>query len=158
MPGRKAPATWARSKECGRTEVGDVSAGRPPIRRESVMRGRHAIGPEIAERAEGSDLARRRLRVVLETIVGSKRVLEACAELDISEQRFETIRQEAIQAGVAALEFKPAGRPRKAAADEQVAVLQERITELEAQLQAALLRAELATALPRLGGDAGKKH
>jgi hypothetical protein len=35
--------------------------------------------------------------------------------------------------------------------------LRERVAELEAGLQAALVRAELATTLPRLGGDAGKK-
>jgi len=123
------------------------------------MSGRHAAGPEYAERLEGSELACQRMRVVLETIAGSKRVIEACAELDICEQRFETIRQEAIQAGVAALELKPAGRPRKTTteADERIASLQERIAELEAQLTAALLRAEMATSLPRLGGKAGKK-
>jgi hypothetical protein len=121
------------------------------------MRGRHAIGPEIAERAEGSDLACWRMRVVLETIAGSKRVLEACAELGITEQRFETIRQEAIQGGVAALELKPAGRPRKEPADERIVQLQERIADLEAQLQATRIRAEMATSLPRGRGEAGKK-
>jgi hypothetical protein len=121
------------------------------------MRGRHAIGPEIAERAEGSDLACRRMRVVLETIAGAKRVLEACAELGITEQRFETIRQEAIQGGVAALELKPAGRPRKAPADDRITELEERVVELEAQLQAATIRAEMAASLPRLRGPAAKK-
>jgi hypothetical protein len=123
------------------------------------MRGRHAIGPEIAERVEGSTLARTRMQVILETIVGTKPVKDACAELDICEQMFERLRQKAIQAGVEALELKSAGRPPKAtsAADEQVAELQERIAELEAELQAATLRAELATALPRLAGSAGKK-
>ena len=52
------------------------------------MSGRHAIGPELAEKLEGSDLARTRMRVVLETIAGKKRVLEACEELGICEQRF----------------------------------------------------------------------
>jgi len=33
---------------------------------------------------------------VLETIAGTKRVTEACAELGICQQRFETVRQEAI--------------------------------------------------------------
>jgi hypothetical protein len=121
------------------------------------MRGRHAIGPEIAERASGSDLACRRMRVVLETIAGTKRVLEACAELGITEQRFETIRQEAIQGAVTALELKSAGRPRKATDDERIAELQKRIAELEAQLQAATIRSEMALSLPRVRGEAGKK-
>ena len=122
------------------------------------MKGRHAAGPAYAERLDGSELACRRMRVVLETIAGTKRVTEACAELDICHQRFETIRQEALQAGVAALELQPAGRPRKTgAADAEVARLRERVAEVEAALQAALVRAELATTLPRLGGATGKK-
>jgi hypothetical protein len=123
------------------------------------MRGRPAAGPEYAERLDGSELACHRMRVVLETIAGTKLVLEACAELDICQQRFETIRQEAIQAGVAALELRPAGRPRKSttAADDETVRLRERVAELEAQLRAAVIRAELATTLPRLGAEPGKK-
>ena len=133
--------------------------GPSPIRRESVMRGRHAAGPEYAERLGGSELACQRMRVVLETIAGTKRVTAACTELDICQQRFEAIRQEAIQAGVAALELRPAGRPRKSnpAAADETARLRAQVAELEAQLQAAVIRAELATTLPRLGGETGKK-
>jgi len=123
------------------------------------MRGRHAIGPEIAERVDGSTLACTRMRVILETIVGSKPVKDACAQLGICEQLFERIRARAIAAGVAALELKPAGRPAKAtsAAEEQIAELSDRIAELEAELQAATVRAELAATLPRLAGVTGKK-
>lgn len=117
------------------------------------MRGRHAIGPEIAERMTGSARARQRTRVVLETIAGTKRVTEACAELGICVQRFETIREEIIQGSVTAAESGHAGRPRKeSAADEVIARLQDRVAELEAERQAAQIRAELAVALPRLAG------
>jgi hypothetical protein len=123
------------------------------------MRGRHAIGPEIAERVEGSALARTRMRVILETITNTKPVKDACAELDICGQMFERYRARAIEAAVASLELKPAGRPAKAASpdDEQIAELKERIAELEAELQAATLKAELAATLPRLASSAGKK-
>jgi hypothetical protein len=116
------------------------------------MRGRHAIGPEIAEHVEGSALACTRMRVALETIAGTKPVKDACADLAICEQLFERIRVKAIQAGVSALELKPAGRPAKPSPPgaEQIAELQERIAELEAQLQAAEVRGELAATLPRL--------
>ena len=124
------------------------------------MKGRHAVGPEYAERLDGSALACRRMRVVLETIAGTKRVTEACAELGLCHQRFEAIRQAALQAGVAALELRPAGRPRQdgAAADAEAARLRERVAELEAELQAAAIRAELAATLPRLSGETGKKR
>lgn len=116
------------------------------------MRGRHAIGPEIAERVAGSSLACTRMRVILETIVGTKPVKDACAELHICEQLFERLRARAIQAGVSALELKAAGRPAKAssAADDQIAELKERIADLETELHAAQVRGELATTLPRL--------
>ena len=117
------------------------------------MRGRQAAGPEYAERLTGSALARQRMRVVLETIAGTKRVTEACAELGICQQRFETIRQEAIQAGVAALELRPAGRPRKkTATDARIAELEREQAELIAENQSLRVQAELATALPRLAG------
>jgi len=40
------------------------------------MRGRHAAGPEYADRLDGSELACRRMRVVPETIAGTKRVAQ----------------------------------------------------------------------------------
>ena len=159
-PGQQVPM-WARSEERGRAGVGNtLTPGLAvQIRRESVMRGRHAAGPEYAERLEGSALACHRMRVVLETIAGTKRVTDACMELDICQQRFEAIRQEAIQAGVAALELRPAGRPRKGnpAADAETARLRAEVADLKAQLQASGIRAELATTLPRLGAEPGKK-
>lgn len=124
------------------------------------MRGRPAIGPEIAEKLEATETAKTRLRVVLETLAGRKPVQDACQELGICEQLFERIRARAMQAAAASLELKSAGRPRKirSAADAEIAGLQKRIAELEALLQAAEVRAELADALPRLANAAGKKR
>ena len=122
------------------------------------MRGRPAIGPEIADRVAGSELARTRLRVVLETLAHRKPVQVACAELGISEQRFERIREAAIQAAAAALELKPAGRPAKVSADASRAASSDRIAELEAELLAATVRAELAATLPGRARSAGKKR
>jgi len=123
-----------------------------------IMRGRRPAGPELAGRLEGSAQARRRMRVVLETIAGVRRVQEACAELGICEQRFETIRAEAIRAGIAALEARPVGRPPRVLteAQAQIARLKERVAELEAQLQVAEVRVELAGVLPRPGVGPGK--
>jgi hypothetical protein len=99
------------------------------------------------------------MRVILETLAGVRRVQDACAELGICEQRFETIRTDAIQAGIAALESKPVGRPPRVIAEAHVEIarLRGRIAELEAQLTAAEVRAELAHALPRLGVESGKR-
>lgn len=123
------------------------------------MRGRRPVGPEVAEQLEGSVEACRRMRVVLETIAGVRRVREACAELGICEQRFEAIRAAAIRAGIAALEARPMGRPPRVLTEAQaeVARLRERVAELEAQLRVASVRVELAGVLGRSPVESGKR-
>jgi transposase-like protein len=122
------------------------------------MRGRRPIGPELTERLEGSASARRRMRVILETLAGTTRVAEACEQLGICPQRFEAIRAEAVRAGIAALEPRPAGRPTRAAErPPEIARLEARVEQLEEELAAARVRAELAGVLPpRRGRVAGK--
>ncbi len=122
------------------------------------MRGRRPIGPELTERLEGSASARRRMRVILETLAGTTRVAEACEQLGICAQRFEAIRAEAVRAGIAALEPKPAGRPTRAAErPPEIARLEERVEQLEAELAAARVRAELAGRLPKRRRGVTKK-
>src|SRR5262245_57022293 len=122
------------------------------------MRGRRPAGPGLAERLGGSALARGRMRLILETLAGTRRVRDACAELGVCAQRFGALRAAAIGAGIAALELKPAGRPANetSPAEAEIARLRGRVAELEAELTAALIRAELATTLPRLGARGTK--
>ena len=75
------------------------------------MRGRKPVGPEYAEKLSGSDIAKLRAKVILETIAGTCRVQEACERLNISEQRFHQLREEMMAAAVQALEPGHAGRP-----------------------------------------------
>ena len=123
------------------------------------MRGRRPVGPELAEQLDGSARARLRMRVVLETLAGTTRVKEACARLGICAQRFEALRACAVRAGIAALEPRPAGRPARVTPESaiEVARLEERVAQLEAELQAAQVRAQLAGHVPhRRGRVAGK--
>lgn len=123
------------------------------------MRGRRPVGPEIAGKMVGSERARQRVTVILETVAGTLRIQDACEELGICGQLFERLRTTAIQAAVTSLEPRPSGRkPRPADPidPEEFARLQARIVELEAAVQAATIRAELAAALPRIGGETGK--
>jgi len=124
------------------------------------MRGRRPIGPEVTDHLDGSAQARLRMRLILETLAGTTRKKDTCAALRICAQRFEALRAEAIGAGIAALEPRPPGRPRRAAParDAEVARLEARVVELEAELQAAQARAELAGHLPRRGRVAGKSR
>lgn len=114
------------------------------------MAGRHPAGPEYVERLEGSEQAKRRLRIVLETLAGNCGIREAAELLGITEQRVHQLREEALQAALVELEPKPAGRPRQAVAREDPAVLQERMLELEKELRAAKVRESIALVFPEL--------
>ena len=119
------------------------------------MRGRHPYGTEYVELLDGSPQAKMRLRVVLETMTGKYRVQEACRLLDITEQRFEQIRKGLLQAALENVETKPAGRPRRPAPVAEVRELEAKVAELERELQAAQVRAELALVLPNAFQEEG---
>jgi hypothetical protein len=123
------------------------------------MRGRYPSGPEFVARLEGSGQAKQRLQVLLETLACTCRTGEACARLGISEQRFDQIRIEALQAALRGLEPGVTGRPARSPhpAELEVERLKERIAELEAEREAALIRAELAVTLPQAGEVEAKK-
>ena len=115
------------------------------------MRGRKPSGPAVAQRLAGSALARQRLQVVLETLAGTCRVQEACARLHISEQRFDQLRTQVLQAGLDSLEPRRAGRRPQVVPAAEVQALQARVSELEIELRAARVREEIALALPAVG-------
>jgi transposase-like protein len=117
------------------------------------------LGPEYVTRLDGSDLAKQRAQVVLETLAGLCRVGEACERLDVSEPRFEQLRVAMLQAGVDRLEPRPAGRPGKEETPEAADLrrARARIAELEAALRGAEARVAVARILPRAEAAAGKK-
>jgi hypothetical protein len=123
------------------------------------MRGRHPSGPEFVHKLHGSELAKHRAEVLLETVAGKCRTTEACVRLKLSAQRFDQVRLEALQALVTSLEPGTGGRPAKrpSAAQREVEQLRAQIVQLEAQLQAALVRTELAVTLTPAAKEASKK-
>ena len=123
------------------------------------MRGRLPSGPECVNKLTGDAVAKERLQVVLETLAGTRRVNDACTRLNISEQRFEQLRREALQSALAALTPKPTGRRPRVASPEQVRweQAQARIAALETQLRIAAARTEVATILPHTAAAEAKK-
>ena len=119
------------------------------------MRGRKPSGPVAVERLPGSPQARERLRVILETVAGTCRIGEACARLRVSEQRFDQLRAQVLQAGLDSLEPRPLGRPARPPAAADVVALQARVAELEHELAAARVREEIALVLPAVHGTPG---
>jgi transposase len=117
--------------------------------------GRPPKGPRLVEGLDASEEAKRKLKVILETIAGDLSVSEACERLGVSESRFHQLRDEVLSAGASSMEPKPRGRPRKV---EEPAVsdmeeLKKENEELREELEFARARTVIATAFPHLVKD-----
>ncbi len=123
--------------------------------------GRPSEGIGHVDRLEGSEEEKRRLRIVLETLSGERSVREACEALSVSESRFHEMRHEALQAALDGLVPGRAGRPAKMdeASTSRVAELEREVAELKIELQAALVRTEIALTMPHVlrGAEDEKK-
>ena len=115
-------------------------------------RGRKPTGPNLVERLEGSERAKARLKIILETLSGQRTIPDACDELGIQESMFHRVRSEVLQTALSRLEPRPLGRPpqRPPPHDLRVAELEEENLRLHIELKAAEVRRELAEKLPRL--------
>jgi transposase len=112
--------------------------------------GRKPLGSQLVERLEGSQRAKRRLQVILETLANTRSIPEACEILGIGESMFHRLRAEVLQTALDRLEPRPMGRPRRAitAETQQVDALEQEVEELRTELQASQVREELAQILP----------
>jgi hypothetical protein len=117
-----------------------------------ARRGRKPTGANLVEHLEGSEHAKARLKVILETLAAQRTIPEACAELGIHESMFHRVRLEVLQTALNRLEPRPLGRPPRQPlpGDMRVAELGEEKLRLEFELKAAEVRRELAENLPRL--------
>jgi transposase-like protein len=121
--------------------------------------GRPPEGVGHVDRLDGPEDLKQRLRVLLETLVGRMSVAEACERLGVSESRLHDLRRQALVGALGALMPRPAGRPVTAeTTTPREEELEARIDELEIDLQAALVRTELALAMPELFRRGGKKN
>jgi hypothetical protein len=113
----------------------------------------------LARNLEGTERAKERLEIILETIAGELSIEEACEELGISDARFFQMRTRALAAALADLESRPAGRPSQSDSPEQqiIAELQQKVQEKESQLKATQVRLEVAQTLPKLVQEEGAK-
>ena len=117
-----------------------------------MARGRPTSGPALAEKVEGSDQAKERLKIILQTIAGELSVADACKQLGLGEARFHELRQKWMQDACAALEPKPLGRPRETTVEEEVELLRlhRENKKLKMHLRAAQIREEIAIAMPHV--------
>lgn len=100
----------------------------------------------------GEDIAKERAKAVYETMAGTSRVQEVCERLGISEPRFEQLRKQVVDAALERLTPRRAGRPARTRSPEleRIRALEAEVAELNVKLKAALVRAEIAVALPNV--------
>ena len=108
------------------------------------------MGPGLVQHLSGSDYAKERLEVILETIAGTLPVAGACQRLGIGEAMFHRLRMRVLQVGLSDLEPRTAGRPRRemSEAEREKEKLSAQIGSLEDELKLAEVRHELAMILP----------
>ena len=109
---------------------------------------------------EGSTDAKRRLKLILQTLSGETRVVDACKELELCEARFYKFRHDCLEQSLHALEPRPMGRPKKdaAIAAEELESLKAQNEALRGRVAALEVREEIALCAPGLlSRTAGKK-
>ena len=118
-----------------------------------TRRGRKPLAAGHVAHLSGSELAKRRLAMILKTMLGEMTVAEACNELAISESRFHALRNQWLQEALALLEPRRVGRPPKhveSEATRQIAQLEATVEELAREVEIGDVRREIAQVLPHV--------
>jgi hypothetical protein len=115
-------------------------------------RGRPPSGPKLVNGLDGSEAAKRRLRVILETLTGQRKIDDACAELGIGKSAFNELRSRVLQGALADLEPKPRGRPKREepVSPADLAALKAEREDLLQELEISYLREEVMLTFPEL--------
>ena len=112
-----------------------MGAGRPPD------------GLQHVKRLSGHRQEKKRLQWIFASMMGECTVQEACEALGIRPARFHQLRGKALEGALSGLAPGDRGRPRKPKMDEDLASkvksLERKVTELQLEVYAAELRADL---------------
>ena len=113
-------------------------------------RGCKPKGSALVEHLDGSLQAKERLEVILNTLAGRLTIDQACRHLGVKEARFHRLRMEVLEAGLARLEPRSAGRPRQTATAEEIRrnELEHEVAVLRSELKIAAVREEIARVMP----------
>lgn len=127
--------------------------------------GRRSDLTRLVDALDGSADAKARLRAITRAATNQLSVGDAAAGLDVSPQRFHDLRETMLQAGLAALEARPAGRPkatpdREAELLAEIAALKEHINYLEVAREAdgIRMRVEALFGKRQRAGTSAKKN
>jgi hypothetical protein len=109
------------------------------------------MGSELVNNLEGSEAAKIRMKIILDTLSGELSVDEACAKLGIKKTAFHELRKRVLQTAVNDLEPKAAGRPANTPEEEkELERLRHENFELKFAIRGTQLREELALYFPTL--------
>jgi len=125
-----------------------------------TRRGRPREGAELVDKLDDcSEEARRRLKVIFQTLAGDLTVEQACRALGIHRSAFNKLRSGFIENAVELLEPKTPGRKKKTITAEQLENqrLREENDRLKLELEAQRLREEIGVLMPHLLNDQAKK-
>jgi transposase-like protein len=116
----------------------------------------------MVEDLEGSDEAKKRMKVILETLAGQRTIMDACMALGIGKSAFHELRKRVLQAALSDVEPRPSGRPPAPEPPEasEVDRLKTENDELRTRLEVAHVREEILLAMPEVfepGRKAGEK-
>jgi len=108
--------------------------------------GRPPLGSKHVERTRGSEQAKLRLSVILQTLSGERTIESACEALGVGEAMFHKLRKRFLQESVESLEPRPSGtRPRYTPQiASELQARQSQIETLEAELKRMRVREEVA--------------
>jgi hypothetical protein len=109
----------------------------------------------MVDRQPGSEEARQRTKVIMETLQGQRRTKEACECLGVSQQLFQRLRAKLLRGAVDTQELKQAGRKprRRTAAEQRIAELEAEVAELQVALRTAQTREEIGLLLPQVAQE-----
>ncbi len=119
---------------------------------EGRRRGRPPSAAGLVHGRDGSDLAKLRLRLFLETIAAEKSLAEASAELGVKERAFLKLRTRWLQESIEGLEPRRVGRPpsRDHERDGEIDGLRDELALAQRELLATQVREEIAVVFPAL--------
>jgi len=114
--------------------------------------GRKPLGPRLAENLDASEIARKRLRIILETLSGEKNIEQACRELGISQPMFFKMRNVFLDESVELLEPRAPGRKKHELSPDEIRLreLEEENLDLRLKLEAEMVKTEIALVMPHL--------
>jgi len=115
-------------------------------------RGRRTSGSKLVETMDGSRHAKKRLKLILDTLSGKVTIIDACAALGINEAAFHKLRRRTLEESLQGLEPRQPGRRahERSPEEERIEQLEDEVEQLHLELHAARVREELALAMPHV--------